>query len=243
MATLAATTFPWPFGSQPSMRILFLHHAPLEESAVGRLTVRWQTSLANAGHQARVLVVDERQRTPGDTNTERVVCSINDAAADLPFDVPRFSSDRDARLTFGQLSDQQLQQYRDVLRRRLDGQVDRFNPHVLHVQYVSLLGQLAVETGVPYVASVWGPELQPPELDSRVAPLAEQAAANAGRILAPDEATLRLLAERFEFDAERAMIAPAELGMASGESATGDLAAEVLLRLYESLLAERFGSA
>ena len=149
------------------MRILFLHHAPLEDSEVGRLTARWQTSLAEAGHQRRVLVVDTQNRNPGDRNIERVICRANDAAADLPFDVPRFSGDPHARLTFGQLSDQQLQQYRDVLRRRLDGQVDRFNPHVLHVQYVSLLGQLAVETGVPYVTSVWGPELQPAELDTR----------------------------------------------------------------------------
>jgi hypothetical protein len=224
------------------MRILFLHHAPLEDSAVGRLTARWQTSLAKAGHQARVLVVDTQNRNPGDRNIERVICRANDAAADLPFDVPRFSGDPHARLTFGQLSDQQLQQYRDVLRRRLDGQVDRFNPHVLHVQYVSLLGQLAVETGVPYVTSVWGPELQPAELDSRLAALAEQAAANAGRILAPGEATLRLLVERFEFETERSMIAPAELGVEAVESATTDRAAAVLMPLYESLLAERFGS-
>jgi hypothetical protein len=223
------------------MRILFLHHAPLEESAVGRLTVQWQRLLSEAGHQARVLVVDN-QRHPSDESNERVICHPSDASADLPFDVPRFSSDPHARLTFGELNDQQLQQYREVLRRRLDGQVDQFNPHVLHVQYVGILGQLAVETGAPYVTSAWGPELAANELGARIAPLAEQAAANAGRILTPNEATLRELLARFEFDAERAMIAPPELGMAP-ERAEADGAAEMLVAIYESLLAERFGSA
>ncbi len=185
------------------MRILFLHHAPLEASAVGRLTARWQQSLASAGHEPRVLLVDGR-RDGATGDVDRVVCHAGDAAADLPFDVPHFDAERAKTMTFRQLSDQQLHQYRDHLRRRLDRHVDQFNPHVIHVQYVGVWGQLAVETGVPYVVCAWGPELAASELDGRYAPLAEQAAANAGRILVPDLATLRLVAERFEFDPERA---------------------------------------
>ncbi len=224
------------------MRILFLHHAPLDESAVGRLTARWLASLAGAGHDVRLLVVDSQRRDPSDDNVERVVCRAGDGAADLPFDGPRFSTES-AVASFASLSDEQLHQYRDLLRRRLDGQVDRFNPHVIHVQYVGVLGQLAVETGVPYVVNAWGPELTPGELDTRYLPLAEQAAANAGRILAPDEPTLHLLVERFDFDRERALVAPAELGMTAPDGAEAARAADALVPLYQSLLKELFGAA
>jgi hypothetical protein len=189
-----------------------------------------------------VLLVDA-QRGDASGDCDRVVCHSGDASADLPFDVPRFDAELANTTTFKQLSDQQLHQYRDHLRRRLDRHVDQFNPHVIHVQYVGVWGQLAVETGVPYVVSAWGPELAASELDARYAPLAEQAAANAGRILVADEATLRRLSERFELDPERALVAPQELGMSAPEHAAAERAADVLAPIYQSLLDELFGSA
>ena len=181
-------TRPGPAGGEgdDSCGILFLHHFPLEESAVGELVRQWARALISAGHDARLLIVDTLRRESEPSAIDRVVCSANDPGADLPFDLPRFSSTPEAShgATFHQLSTEQLTQYRDQFRRHLDVQVDRFNPHVLHAQHIWLHGQLAVETGVPYVLNGWGPELSEFDRDERYRAFADQAATNAGRILA-----------------------------------------------------------
>lgn len=228
------------------MRVLFLHHFPLSESAVGRLTARWAAALVDAGHEACLLVVDDRKRDNEPLVAERVVCHRDDPTADLSFELPRFSTSADAQAggTFPALTDAQLAQYREQLRRRLDAQIDRFNPQVIHAQHIWVLGQLSVETGAPYLLSAWGPELVDYELDPRYRTLAEQAATNAGRILVPDDETLREVEEKFDLERGQALVAPAALRLAESAAATAPPSAIAgeLVRLYQALLDARFGS-
>ncbi len=229
------------------MRILFLHHFPLSESAIGRRVSCWAGALADAGHDARILLVDSGPREDEPLVADRIVCHPSDPAADLPFDLPRFSTPAagDSARTFGALSDEELAQYREQLRRRLDAQVDRFNPDVIHAQYAWVQGQLAVETGAPYVLNIWGPELVDCDIDPRYRTLADQAATNASRILTPDLATLHRAEQMFEIDEGRALVAPKVLDLAESDdtSANRTEVAGALTRLYQTLLDERFGAA
>jgi len=230
---------------QRIMRILFLHHFPLEESEVGRLIARWSAALVRGGHETRALVVDSCRRAEGPLPIDRVVCHAGDRGADLPFDVPRFGEGTGTQPggTFRSLTDEQLTRYREHLRRRLDALVDRFNPQVIHAQHIWVLGlgQLAVETGVPYLINAWGPELDDGRLDARYRELADQAAANAGRILTPDRATLERVEGMFELEPGQALVSPGALGV----SESNDPAAEAvaLVGMYQELLDERFGDA
>jgi hypothetical protein len=186
------------------MRILFTHHFPLGTSDAGHLVRGWALALVASGHEARLLIVDDQSPSDEPLDIERVVCRADTSAADLgaadlPFDVPRFSTPRSEQeaFAFSMLSAGQLAQYRDQLRRHLDRQIDRFDPHVIHAQHIWVQGQLALETGVPYVLNAWGPELIEYQRDDRFRLLADQAAENAGRILVPHESLLRQVVEMF----------------------------------------------
>jgi glycosyl transferase family 4 len=225
------------------MRILLMNHASLAQSEGGRLVRKWALALAAAGHDLRILLVDDGPATDDGTEgvlVERVVCRPGDAAADLPFDLPRFfaAGDTHGQRGFSALSDQELTQYRDRLRRRLDSLIDRFDPHVLHIQHIWVLGQLSLESGVPYVLNAWPDELLEYDRDPRYRALADQAAENAGRILVPDEAMQRQVAERFESAADRLLIMPNELVRDSTEQAK---TSDSLLVVYQAVLDERFG--
>jgi hypothetical protein len=228
---------------QRTMRILFLHHFPLEESEVGRLIARWSAALVLAGHETRALVVDSCRREEGPLRVDRVVCHAGNRRADLPFDVPQFGGGTGTQPggTFRALTDDQLTRYREHLRRRLDALVDRFNPHVIHVQYIWVLGQLAVETGVPYAINAWGPEIDDRNLDARYRSLADQAAANAGRVLTPDRPTLERVEGMFELEPGQALVLPDALRMNESTDPAADAAA--LVGVYQELLDERFGAA
>lgn len=226
------------------MRVLLTHHFPLTQSEAGALVWRWAEALHSAGDEVRLLVVDDEHRFGEPLAVERVVCG-DDPNADLTFRLPRFSTDLDVngRPLFSSLSRLQLAQYRECLRRRLDAEIARFDPHVIHAQHIWVLGQLALESGVPYVLSAWPAELVDCRSDERYRALAEQAADNAGRILAADEATLRGVVEAFESAADRAALMPGELRL-QGPSVSADARAAAAARLralYQAVLDERYG--
>ena len=229
------------------MRVLLMNHASLAQSEGGRLVRKWALSLAAAGHDPRILLVDDGPSIGDGTEgvlVERVICRPGDSAADLSFELPRFVAPHvaHAQHTFSTLSDQQLTQYRDRLRRRLDSLIDRFDPHVLHAQHIWVLGQLSLESGVPYVLNAWPEELAEYDRDPRYRALADQAAENAGRILVPDEALARQVVERFDSSADRLLVMPNELVSDAAEPAEQAKTSESLLAVYQAVLDERFGS-
>ncbi len=219
------------------MRILFVHHFPLDELPVGPWVDRWAQVLVAEGHEVRALVVDERRRAGDRIRVRRLVCSGVEAAADLPFALPRFGRlpPASGAMTFAGLSDDQIVAYRDALRHHLDAEVDGFDPHVIHAQYIWIAGQLVLETGVPYVLNAWGPELLDCAADPRYRRWADQAAENAGQILVPDRPLLDQVVSMFEPEAGATSIMAADLQLAAlaGSHEGDSQAAAHLVATYE----------
>jgi hypothetical protein len=221
------------------MRILLLHHFPVGASEAGHWVERWGTALVVQGHDVRALVVDDGPPTNWPFAVERVICRAGDAQADLTFELPTFSAPASTQLSFTRLNDRQLGLYRERLRKRLDQQIEHFDPQVIHAQHIWIQGQLALESGVPYLLNAWGPEMAEARRDARLGELANQAAENAGRILVADPALVDEVKNAFEALAERVLPLGAEL-QASGpfDAAAG---CRQLIELYEAVLVERFG--
>lgn len=212
------------------MRVLLAHHFPESLPPAGAWAHQLGMGLRKQGHDVRLLHVDRTRRAAGGSPllpVRTVVCRRDDPTADLPFELPGFEVQGSVGRTFASLSHDELAAYRQTLREHLDGEVEAFDPHVIHVQHIWVLGQLALETGVPYVVTAWGPELGEAVLDERFKPLAEQAAENAGRILAADTALMAHILKRFEGAHDRTMLEP---------PTPADHVA-----LYQSVLNERFG--
>lgn len=222
------------------MRVVLLHHFPLEHDSAGSLVRQWAADLTAAGHSVRLLVVD-RRGSASEGAIERVTCSPDDAAADLPFAVPMFGPPPSGS-TFRGLTDEQLSAYRDVQRDRLDAIIAEFDPHVIHGQHVWVQGQLALETGVPYLLNAWGEELEEGLADERYHTLAAQAAENAGRILVADAALAQRVVELFEIAPERTLVMPADWTPAdAGSGPANEQRGAALAALYHRVYDERFG--
>ncbi|HEX3724991.1 MAG TPA: glycosyltransferase [Pirellulales bacterium] len=218
-----------------------MNHLPLEPLVAGQFVQRSATALVNAGHEVRVLLLDASGPADDRLQVRRIVCCDGDAKADLPFDVPRFTaeSNSSAGPTFPSLTDLQVAEYREKIRRHLDVEVDQFDPHVIHAQHIWVQGQLALETGVPYVLNAWGAELFDYAADARYRAWADQAAENAARILVPDERLREQVVAMFEGVAENTAVMPADL-LAPSASASVQAVA-TLTAIYERARQERFG--
>jgi hypothetical protein len=231
------------------LRILLTHHLPLDWSAAGQQVGRLADELRQRGHSVRCLVVDCGRADAEQAMVRRIVCDPNSADAELKFPLPTFeSSDAGqpsdagqssesrtpggngaATTSFSALSDGELTAYRDVLREVLDDEVAHFNPHVIHGQHIWIQGHLALEAGVPYLLTARGPELELQAADSRYRRYAQEAAENAGRILAPDEQVYRAVTAAFGDLDHRVVVVP-------------DNQPERIERLYEDVLRARFGN-
>lgn len=167
------------------MRILLTHHLPLEGSASGRATRDLAAGLTEAGHEVLCLVVEGRSPEPQAQSfeVERVYCRPGDPQADLAFDMPCLGAHPFTRLSFAELSEDRLVEYRNALRQKLDRCVERFDPHLIHCQHAWLFAHLALESGAPYVIGAFGSELRAVREDSRYRRFAEQAVENSSRVL------------------------------------------------------------
>jgi glycosyltransferase involved in cell wall biosynthesis len=185
------------------MRVLLTNHFPLEGSASGTYTHDLALGLQQAGHEVRVLVLDDRADGDEPFPVRRVVCKLGDATADLPFSFPCFTEHPRSSQSFYALSDEQIAQYRDVLRRCLDEEIAAFDPQVVHAQHIWILGHLALEAGVPYLLSATGRDLLGYAADERYRRFAEEAAENAGRILTPSDFVGRQVLATFDVPSDR----------------------------------------
>ncbi len=218
------------------MRIVFLHHFPLSHDQAGQWLQQAASGLVAAGHEVRVLLLGSSAAASASAlPVETIVCRADGSEADLRFGLPAFSNGArgDGGPLFQNLSDLQLGEYRDRVRRRLDAIIDQFDPHVVHAQYVWIGGQLALESGVPYCLNAWGPELADYAADPRYHDLADQAAENAGRILSPSTDIAVQVEALFPLAADRLLVMP-EL-LTPGEAST------YLTGVYQAILADRFG--
>lgn len=84
----------------------------------------------------------------------------------------------------GRGDERTMAELRESRRRALDQAVAQFNPHLIHAEGLTFWGQLACETGVPYVVTLVADDLDHAD-GSRLKELAEQGAQNARCVLVP----------------------------------------------------------
>jgi hypothetical protein len=205
---MAAATL-LPFGpALGAMRILLVFDGPLDDSAVAQQVVSLGTALIGAGHGVRLVTVE-----PGSAPSVFAIRSVHTRPlSPLPNDV-------------------ELGEYREAFRQALDEEVAAWNPDLIHVQQASILAQLALESGAPYLITARGPEFKMAAQDERLLALAQQGAENAGRILAADASTKARLSRLAEGIDERIEVLPA-----------GEITAERILAIYRAVLEQRFGA-
>lgn len=142
-----------------------------------------------------MLVVEGNASAPDVPYMRRVLCSADFPLAPIHFAAPSFTGNGSGRQTFAKLTDRQLSDYRDVLRIEFDREIDLHDPHIVHTSELWLFAHLALEAGVPYVASAWGDEMDVGRTDPRYRRYVVQAAENAGRILTHSDAAHQSVVE------------------------------------------------
>jgi predicted nucleic acid-binding protein len=217
------------------MRILLFVPGPLDGQPAGAMAVRCGLALEAGGHHVRVLAVDDDEPAISPLPVRHVVCHPRAVPPGLPLVWPALDQHPRAANRYERLSDAQLLAYHDALRNALDLEIDGFNPHLVHAHYLSLPAHLALEAGVPYVVSVYGPDLELAASDRRLHSATQEAAENAGHLLLHAPPLLGAIERQFgELDRGRTLF--------NAAASTDVELAKQLAAIYEGVLLNRYGA-
>ncbi|MES1213584.1 MAG: glycosyltransferase [Singulisphaera sp.] len=220
------------------MRILIASDEPIDDESSGSRTIALALGLSAAGHAVRVLDVGPAPIVSQRISLRRAVCAASDAAAELPFEAPHFGAARTGGKRYAELSDDELSQLRNTLRRMLDQEILDLDPQIIHAQRIWVMGHLALESGVPYAVTARQEEFVELERDNRYERLASEAAENAGRVIASSAELANTVRSYFGDLDER--ITVAETLLDSMIDATPECIAQ-LTGIYAAVLDERLG--
>lgn len=130
-----------------------------------------------------------------------------------------------------------------LLRQQIDEQIVVFDPHIVHLCTIGIVGHLVLESGVPYLLSTWGDELVECERDARLYELAQQVLENAGSVLFDGEATRRRIESRFS-PIDRPVFYLKDFGWPATGMSAADAASpplDWLWPIYEEIIGRRTG--
>ncbi len=220
------------------MRILLANDSPLDRDSSSAATFARAQALRTAGHDVHAVLIDHVIARDVDFPARRLVCSRDDARAELSMAAPGFTGES----TFAAQSTAETAVYREALRRMLDTEIDAFDPQIIHCEHLWLLAHLALESGVPYVVTARDDELATYDIDPRWERIVSEAAENAGRVIVGDPPLAQRVRERFGDLEGHIVVAPdiAGIGSENPAGASADVASAVTA-LYAEVLDERLG--
>lgn len=123
---------------------------------------------------------------------------------------------------------------RAQMRRRLDIEISDFDPEVIHVHGLGMLGHLALESGAPYVISAFADELLLVQNDSARRKYSQEAVENAGYLIVDADKTRREIETLFGEVQAVAVAAGADESEVEGSL-------EWLWEVYRQVVARRGG--
>ena len=148
-----------------NMKILLINHFPLAGSGSGTYTKNLAVSLAGRGHDVTIILpenTEDYEEVPG-VNLHPVFFAPEDGFSAphdaLPFNFPCFTTHPRSTMTFGDMSDEEMNLYTSAFLNAIDEEIAKGKPDVIHGQHVWILSSLAAEYDIPLVLTAHGTDL------------------------------------------------------------------------------------
>lgn len=191
------------------MRILLINHFPLTGSGSGVYTENVANSLLNLGHEVCVMFPDNQIINNYNFKTHPIYFT-NEEYIDksLPFNFPCFTTHPRSSQTFYDLTEEQLELYKNAFKKAIAEEIETFKPDVIHAGHIWLLADIASDYNIPLVITAHGTDLIGYNETSRFKENAINAAKKAKYIITISEENQRLVQETFPFTKDKTIFIP-----------------------------------
>ena len=144
------------------MKILLINHFPLQGSGSGVYVANIAKSLVKKGHEACII-------SPENTSYFSDLKGIKlhpvffkhkeEIEGQLDFNFGCIDPHPRSSLLFGDMTDSQLQQYKDAFRKAIEEEILEFKPDVIHAQHIWIISNVALNYNIPVVVTCHGSDI------------------------------------------------------------------------------------
>lgn len=144
------------------MNILLVNHFPLQGSGSGVYVLNIAKSLIKKGHNVCII-------TPENTtyllNIENIKLHPvffkyeEKIEGQQKFNFPCFDPHPRSNLLFDDMTDLQLEQYKNAFRKAIQEEILQFKPDVIHAQHIWIISEVALEYNIPVIVTSHGSDI------------------------------------------------------------------------------------
>lgn len=144
------------------MRILLTNHFPFQGSGSGVYVSNIARSLEKKGHKVCII-------TPENTSVFSNLKNIKlhpvffkykeviDGQQDFNF--PCFDPHPRSSLLFGNMTDEQIEKYKEAFRKAIHEEILEFKPDIIHAQHIWIISSVALEYDIPVIVTSHGSDI------------------------------------------------------------------------------------
>ncbi len=151
------------------MKILIINHSPLIGSGSGIYTMNIAKTLREEGHTIKVITAANSLEFPdmGDIEIHPIFFKYKDnVEGQLEFNVPCFDQYPTSDVVFYNLSEEQLEEYKEKFREVLEEEIADFKPDIIHTQHIWIWSSIATEYNLPTVITSHGSDMMGYNIDN-----------------------------------------------------------------------------
>ena len=203
------------------MKVLMINHFPLAGSGSGTYTKNLAIHLSSIGHEVCIILpenTDAFEEMPGIrlhpvffTPCEPSVTDFSETKGEsmeqaLPFNFPCFTSHPRSVTTFGDLTKEQMEQYKAAFTFAIEEEIRLSRPDIIHGQHVWILPSLAAGYGIPLVLTAHGTDLMGFDRWPDMQFYAQRAVEASSYVISISKDNCQLFGERFPDQKEKVVM-------------------------------------
>ncbi len=144
------------------MKILLINHFPLQGSGSGVYVANIAKSLEKKGHKTCIITPENTSNFSDlkDIKLHPVFFKYEEKInGQQNFNFPCFDPHPRSNLLFGNMTDLQLEQYKEAFRKAIEEEILEFKPDVIHAQHIWIISSIALEYNIPVVVTSHGSDI------------------------------------------------------------------------------------
>lgn len=144
------------------MRILLINHFPLQGSGSGVYVENIAKSLEKKGHKACIITPENTSDFSNQKNIKLhpVFFKYKEKiSGQQDFNFPCFDPHPRSNLLFCNMTDEQLEAYKNAFRKAIEEEILEFKPDIIHAQHLWIISNIALEYNIPVIVTSHGSDI------------------------------------------------------------------------------------
>ena len=182
------------------MKILIINHSPLIGSGSGIYTMNIAKALRKKENDIRVITAANSLEFPdmGDIEIRPIFFKYKDnIEGQIEFCVPCFDQYPTSDLVFYDMSETQLNKYKNRFREVLEKEIENFKPDIIHTQHIWIWSSIVTEYNVPTVITSHGSDMMGYNIDNSFGKYCRKAINECDKIITISKKNNQVVLENF----------------------------------------------